>query len=216
MYLVFFLYPIQVSFPVCVCTFLCVYYHLHWVCEHHTIEANEVLVVQGVHGVDFTDEVLQSVWLTENICLQTLHSNIQLEAKTKIQYTDSRSCFCISSTCCVGLSSANIFINMVLLLLDLFEMLPTIFPEGVNHSPLFTTPNDPSPSFSNSVRSFSGMRHVRACCCPSSRAPPQLGCVACTPSPRPNGGVGDNFRKEVVGWPCWGKSAPSGRFPLNT
>lgn len=122
MYLVFFLYPIQVSFPVCVCTFLCVYYHLHWVCEHHTIEANEVLVVQGVHGVDFTDEVLQSVWLTENICLQTLHSNIQLKAKTKIQYTDSRSCFCISSTCCVGLSSANIFINMVLLMLDLFEM----------------------------------------------------------------------------------------------
>lgn len=119
MCLVFFLDPIQVSVPVCVCTFLCVYYHLHWVCEHHTIEANEVLVVQGVHGVDFTDEVLQSVRLTENICLQTLHSNIQLETKTKIQYTESRGCFWISSTCCVGLSLADIW---VLLMLDIFKM----------------------------------------------------------------------------------------------
>lgn len=70
--------------PPCVCAFLCVHYHLHWVCEHHTIEANEVLVVQGVHGVDLTDEVLQSVGLTEHICLQTLHSYVQLETRTKI------------------------------------------------------------------------------------------------------------------------------------
>lgn len=48
-------------------------------CEHHTIEANEVLVVQGVHGVDLTDEILQGVRLTEYIRLQTLHSYVQLE-----------------------------------------------------------------------------------------------------------------------------------------
>lgn len=52
-----------------VCGFLCVYYHLHRVCEHHTVEANEVLVVQGVHGVDLTDKVLQSVGLTEHVRL---------------------------------------------------------------------------------------------------------------------------------------------------
>lgn len=57
----------------------CVHYHLHWVCEHHTVEADQVLVVQGVHGVDLTDEVLQSVGLAENVRLQTLHSHIQLE-----------------------------------------------------------------------------------------------------------------------------------------
>lgn len=91
----------------------------------------------------------------------------------------------------------------------------TTFPAGVSHSPLFTTPKEPSPSFSNSVRSFSGMRQVRACCCPSRGAPPP-GCVVRTPSPRPSGGVGDSLRKEEAGWPCWGKSPPSGRLPLNT
>lgn len=50
-------------------------------CEHHTVESNEVLVVQGVHGVDLTDEVLQSIGLAEHICLQTLHSYVQLEKK---------------------------------------------------------------------------------------------------------------------------------------
>lgn len=63
------------------CAFLRVHYHLHWVCEHHTVESNEVLVVQGVHGVDLTDEVLQSIGLAEHICLQTLHSYVQLEKK---------------------------------------------------------------------------------------------------------------------------------------
>lgn len=58
------------------CAFLCVHYHLHWVCEHHAIEANEVLVVQGVHGVDLTDEVLQSIGLAEYICLQTFYSYV--------------------------------------------------------------------------------------------------------------------------------------------
>ncbi|TNN81456.1 hypothetical protein EYF80_008228 [Liparis tanakae] len=72
----------------------------------------------------------------------------------------------------------------------------------------------PSPSFSNSVRSFSGMRQVSACC-PSRGAPPP-GCVARTASPKPSGGVGDSLRKEEAGWPCWGKSPPSGRLPLNT
>lgn len=57
----------------------CVHYHLHGVCEHHTVEADQVLVVQGVHGVDLTDEVLQSVGLAENICLQTLYSHVELE-----------------------------------------------------------------------------------------------------------------------------------------
>lgn len=66
------------------CVFLCVHYHLHWVCEHHTVEADEVLVVQGVHGVDLADEVLQSVGLVEHVCLQTLHSYVQLETRTKI------------------------------------------------------------------------------------------------------------------------------------
>ena len=71
--------------PPCVCAFLRVHYHLHWVCEHHTVEANEVLVVQGVHGVDLTDEVLQSVGLAEHICLQTLHSYVQLEKQERFQ-----------------------------------------------------------------------------------------------------------------------------------
>lgn len=54
---------LSLCFSPCVCAFLCVHYHLHWVCEHHTVEANEVLVVQGVHGVDLTDEILQSFGL---------------------------------------------------------------------------------------------------------------------------------------------------------
>lgn len=70
----------------CVCAFLCVHYHLHWVCEHHTVEANEVLVVQGVHGVNLTDEILQSFRLAEHICLQTLHSYIHLKINARISY----------------------------------------------------------------------------------------------------------------------------------
>lgn len=76
------MYYMFVEFPVCVR--FCVHYHLHWVCEHHTVEANEVLVVQGVHGVDLTDEVLQSIRLAEHICLQTLHSYVKLQGRTKI------------------------------------------------------------------------------------------------------------------------------------
>ena len=74
-----------VSLPACVC-FMCVHYHLHWVCEHHTVEADEVLVVQGVHGVDLTDEIFQSVRLVEHICLQTLHSYVHLKESIKILY----------------------------------------------------------------------------------------------------------------------------------
>lgn len=52
-----------------VVVFVCVHYHFHWMCQHHTVETNEVLVVQGVHGVDLTDEVLQSFGLAEHVCL---------------------------------------------------------------------------------------------------------------------------------------------------
>lgn len=68
----------------CVRAVVCVHYHLHWVCEHHTVEADEVLVVQGVHGVDLTDEVLQSVGLTQHISLQTLHRHVYLETRTEL------------------------------------------------------------------------------------------------------------------------------------
>lgn len=70
----------------CVRAVVCVHYHLHWVCEHHTVEANEVLVVQGVHGVDLTDEVLQSVGLTQHIGLQTLHRHVYLETRTGLVF----------------------------------------------------------------------------------------------------------------------------------
>lgn len=193
------------------CVFECVQYHLHWVCEHHAIKANEVLVVQGVHNVDLTDEVLQSVGLTEYISLQTFYSYVQLEnkRKNKLLFDPSQHIF--------------IFLIVKAFLMMFTQMHPnnssvgilTTFPVAVSHSPLFTTPNEPSPSFSNSVRSFSGMRQVRACCCPSRGAPPP-GCVARTASPRDSGGVGDSLRKEEAGWPCWGKSPPSGRLPLKT
>lgn len=69
-----------------VCVVGCVHYHLHWVCEHHTVEADEVLVVQGVHGVDLTDEVLQSVGLTQHIGFQTLHRHVYLEIRTDLVF----------------------------------------------------------------------------------------------------------------------------------
>lgn len=56
-------------------------YHLHGVCEDDSIEPDEVLVVERVHGVDLTDEVIQSVWLVQDVRLQTLHCHIQLEKK---------------------------------------------------------------------------------------------------------------------------------------
>lgn len=62
---------------------LFVHYHLHWVCEHHTVEADEVLVVQGVHGVDLADEILQSIRLAQHICLQALHRHVQLAGQIK-------------------------------------------------------------------------------------------------------------------------------------
>lgn len=56
----------------------------------------------------------------------------------------------------------------------------TVFPAGASHSPLRTTPKEPSPSFSSRRRSFSPMRQVRLCRVPSpGRAP----------------GVGEGFRK---------------------
>lgn len=63
---------------------LCVRYHLHWVCEHHTVEANEVLVIQRVHGVDLTDEILHSVGLAEHVWLQTFDGDVYLQSGTLI------------------------------------------------------------------------------------------------------------------------------------
>lgn len=44
-------------------------------------------MVQGVHGVDLADEVVQGFWLTQHICLQTLHSYVKLvgEARKRVQ-----------------------------------------------------------------------------------------------------------------------------------
>lgn len=53
-------------------------YHLHWVCEDHSIEPYKVLVVQRVHGVHFLYEVIQTLCLVQQICLQALHCNIKL------------------------------------------------------------------------------------------------------------------------------------------
>jgi len=38
-------------------------HHLHGVGEHHAVEADEVLVVQRVHGVHLADEVIQHLRL---------------------------------------------------------------------------------------------------------------------------------------------------------
>lgn len=56
----------------------------------------------------------------------------------------------------------------------------TVFPAGASHSPLRTTPKEPSPSFSSRRRSFSPMRQVRLCRVPSPGRLP---------------GVGEGFRK---------------------
>lgn len=39
----------------------CVFYHLHGLCEDDAVQANEVLVAQGVHGVHLSDEIVQTV-----------------------------------------------------------------------------------------------------------------------------------------------------------
>lgn len=46
-----------------------VVYHLHGVCEDDSVETDEVLVVERVHGVDLTNEVIQSVRLVQDVCL---------------------------------------------------------------------------------------------------------------------------------------------------
>lgn len=198
-------------------------------------------MVQRVHDVDLTDEILQSVGLTEHICLQTLHSHVQLKKKMssnirfcfssyskclksshenpikKQKKKNKHSCACFylfldkmqtsnmfhAKELCEHTPVISYFQHVFVLFFKLWIngitiCLLTTFPAGVNHSPLFTTPNEPSPSFSNSVKSFSGMRQVRPCCCPSRRVPP-LGCVARTPSPTPRGGVGDSLRNEEAG-----------------
>lgn len=95
---------VSLCIPPCVRAFLCVHYHLHWVCEHHTVEANEVLMVQGVHGVDLTDEIFQSVGLAEHVSLETLHSYVQLENSIKISYN----CFEIHSASISNLTHTNL------------------------------------------------------------------------------------------------------------
>lgn len=44
-------------------------YHLHGVSEDDSVEADEVLVVERVHGVDLADEVVQSVRLIQDVRL---------------------------------------------------------------------------------------------------------------------------------------------------
>lgn len=53
-------------------------YHLHGVREDDSVETDEVLVVERVHGVDLADEVVQSVRLVQDVRLQTLHRHVQL------------------------------------------------------------------------------------------------------------------------------------------
>lgn len=56
-------------------------HHLHGVGEHHAIEADEVPVVQGVHGIHLPDEVVQCLWLAQHIRLEALHCHVQLRPK---------------------------------------------------------------------------------------------------------------------------------------
>lgn len=56
-------------------------YHLHGVCEDDSVETDEVLVVERVHGVDLTDEVVQSIRLVQDVRLQTFHRHVQLEKR---------------------------------------------------------------------------------------------------------------------------------------
>lgn len=58
-------------------------YHLHGVCEDDAVKTDEVLMVERVHGVDLTDEIVQSVWLCQDVCLQTLHRYVQLETNER-------------------------------------------------------------------------------------------------------------------------------------
>lgn len=39
----------------------CVFYHLHGLREDDAVQADEVLVAQGVHGVHLSDEIVQAV-----------------------------------------------------------------------------------------------------------------------------------------------------------
>lgn len=56
-------------------------HHLHGVGEHHAIQADEVPMVQGVHGIHLPDEVVQCLRLAQHICLEALHCHIQLWPK---------------------------------------------------------------------------------------------------------------------------------------
>lgn len=53
-------------------------HHLHGWREHHPIEANEVSVVERVHGVDFPDEVVHGLGLAQHVGLQALHGHAHL------------------------------------------------------------------------------------------------------------------------------------------
>lgn len=52
-------------------------HHLHGLRQDDPVEADEVLVAEGVHGVHLPDEVVQAVRL-QHAGLQTLHRHGQL------------------------------------------------------------------------------------------------------------------------------------------
>lgn len=53
-------------------------YHFHGVREDDAVEPDQVLVVQRVHGVHLSDEVVQGVWLVQHVRFQTLHGHVEL------------------------------------------------------------------------------------------------------------------------------------------
>lgn len=54
----------------CVCVL--VFHHLHGLCEDDAVQTDQVLVVQRMHSVHLSDEIVQTVRV-QHVSLQTLH-----------------------------------------------------------------------------------------------------------------------------------------------
>lgn len=55
-----------------VCVYVVMFYHLHGLREDNAVQADQVLVVQRMHGVHLSDEIIQTIRV-QHISLQTLH-----------------------------------------------------------------------------------------------------------------------------------------------
>lgn len=67
-------------------------YHLHGVRKDDAIQANEIMVIQGVHGIHFPYEVIEAVTLLQQISLEALHGHIQLQHNKKYHHVKMSNC----------------------------------------------------------------------------------------------------------------------------